>query len=101
MGHVTEHVLSQLCGWAVQEPVVLTSASGGRQHERNMTASPKEGQASGTDAATRASSRAIAVGYQQQALRMGRWPMERLCLRTGLSWALATLPNKLAQRRHL
>lgn len=96
MGHVTEHVISQLCEWAVQEPVVLMSASGGRQHERNMTASPKMGQASGTDAARRVFSRTIAVGYQQQALRMGSWPMERLRLRTGLSWALVTLPKKLA-----
>lgn len=75
------------------------SSSGGQQHKWNMTEVSEEGQPPGTDAARRLLSGAVAVGCQQKAVRLSPWPMERLCLRTGLSGTLATLPKELVLRR--
>lgn len=71
------------------------SSSGGQQHKCDMTGFSEEGRAPGTDAARRLLSGADAVGCQQKAVRLSPWPVERLCLRTGLSGALATLPKEL------
>ena len=71
------------------------SSTGGQQPKWDMTASSEEGQVPCTDASGRLLSGATAVGCQQKALRLGPWPIERLCLRTGLSGTLATLSKAL------
>lgn len=67
MGHVTERVISWLCGRAAQEPVVIMSASARRQLEQNMSTSSTEEPAPGTNAANILLSRVITVGCQTVA----------------------------------
>lgn len=75
--------------------VVIMSAGGGRQQERNMTVPSREGQVPGTDAARGLLSGCFcgvpAAGPETGSLAK----VEQLWLRTGWSRALETLPKGL------